>query len=586
MSDRSSPRPKPDSEAFENDIRRMLARRAADVDDGPAAPPLPTVGRDDSRPVRPGRWLTHVLAAAAAVTAIAGLGGLYIAQSRSTTTEAGVPVSWPLSSEAPPTSTTAAPGAPTPAGAILDDVLASIPPGVDPVSGPPVYRGTIGELPEAAVRDYLTRRLPDLSFELVQTDSVEPLVVYRWSVDDPDYRASGSVVVRKEPDGPVVTLATTDGITFSSLERTADRLAAVVLDDDPARGLLAADVTTLDGTIVGDSTATDSTGKPGPPTDFGSAGLAEGAPLSFELTLAPIPVVVRVQRVGGTMLSITELTVEPTAFPLACGDAPPVRIDVGSQLGPLQVGPAPQSSVEPLANQGVWHHPGPVNTIEIRWPADPTRLARLAPDGAPPDQVMGQQSGAGAANGAGPGLSAGYVLAPVEPTNDARAADPCSVVQIAIYGDAAAVEWWHTALQGEWSFGLPLTVADLDPSVGPDGSGGGLQLTDELVVGSDRSDQRPQVPDGACDGLPGAPPQQGTGDGTVSATAETALEAFLAATAATVDPPLPTAGYTEVQIDASTISYVVVGDRSPVVVVDLRLTAAGWIVDHWAASPC
>lgn len=276
----------------------------------------------------------------------------------------------------------------------------------------------------------------------------------------------------------------------------------------------------------------------------------------------------------------------PTGFSQSCGDTPPVQIDVGSQLGPLQDGPAPQASVEPLVNQMVWHHPGPVNAIEIRWPADPERLASMAPDGLPPGEARGQGPLTGAEAGARPGLSAGFVLGTVGPNDPARTTDPCSVVELAIYGEPAAVEWWLTALQGEWSFGLPLTVADLDPAVGPDGSGGGRPTADKLVIGSERSARRPQVPDGACDGRPGAPAHQGTGDGTASATAAAAFEAFVKATAATTDPPLPTTGYTEVLIDDDTISYIVNGDRSPIVVVDLSRTSAGWTVDHWSASPC
>lgn len=586
MSGRPSSGRKPDTDAFEHEIRTMLVRRAADVSEGTGATPLPAIAPADftttRRPLGPGRRPGKVLVAAAAVLVVAGFGAVYVAQSRSATTEAGAPITDTLPPKLSPTDATAAP----PAAIVgLDDVLASIPPGVDPVGGPPIYRGSDRELPEATARDYLARRLPDLPFLLVQVEEMEPLAIYRWSVDESGYQASGSVVVRQEAAGPVVTLATTDGIAVSSLERTADKLAALVLDDDPDHGLLAADVTTLGGAILGDPTTTDGAQRTGP-TGFGSAGIAEGSPLSFEVTLAPVPVVVRIQRVGGTMLSITELVVEPTGFPRSCGDTPPVRIDVGSQLGPLEAGPAPQSSVEPLVNQAVWHYPGPVNTIEVRWPADPTRLALLAPDGLLPDQIPGQGPLTGAANGAEPGLSAGYVLEPVGSADRAGAADPCSVAQIAIYGDPAAVEWWQTALQGELSFGLPLTVADLDPALGPAGSDGAQPAPEQLVIGSDRSTQRPQVPDGACDGLPGAPARQGTGDGTVSATAEATLEAFLAATATTTDPPLPTTGYTEVQIDATTISYVVTGDSSPIVVVDLSHTGAGWTVDRWAASPC
>lgn len=566
---RRTPGADPSTDALETEVRRMLARRAADVSDERNARPLPAVAPADiatgRRPLRPGRWSGPALAAAVVLT-VAGLGALYLNQSRSATTEAGAPTTEPSAPATTP-STVAGAGAPV-AGISLDDVLASIPPGVDPLAGPPVYQGSIGELPEATVRNYLGRRLPDLRFELAETDNAEPVVVYRWSVDESGYQATGSVVVRKDAAGPAVTLATTDGVTVASLERTADKLAVLVLDDSPNRGILAADATTLAGATVGDP------------------AIADGSPLHFELALGPVPVVVRVQREGGTKLSITELAVEPTAFPRLCGDTPPVRIDVGSQLGPLQDGPAPQSSVPALTNQAVWHHPGPENAIEIRWPADPTRLAAMAPEGLMPDVVPGQLPLAGSGNGARPGLSAGYVLAAVERSGSGGTTDPCSVFQIAIYGQLAAVEWWHTALQGELSFGLPLTVADLDPAVGPAGLGDGQPAANELVIGSDRSTQRPQVPAGACDGLPGAPAKEGTGDGTAAATPEAALEAFLAANAATIDPPLPTAGYTEVQIDSSTISYVVGGNSSPTVVVDLSRNSAGWTVDHWSASPC
>lgn len=165
------------------------------------------------------------------------------------------------------------------------------------------------------------------------------------------------------------------------------------------------------------------------------------------------------------------------------------------------------------------------------------------------------------------------------------AADPCSLVQVNVYGEDHVVEWWTNAISGEWGFGLPLSIADLDPAIGPDGSGGEAASSSELVVESISAVERPVVPlAGSCDGLPQAPPQTGSGLDASTAEPREALAALFEA-GVSADPPLPTSGYTEVVVDDTTISYVV-GYDYPLVVVDLSHDGRGWNVEGWSAAAC
>jgi len=87
---------------------------------------------------------------------------------------------------------------------------------------------------------------------------------------------------------------------------------------------------------------------------------------------------------------------------------------------------------------------------------------------------------------------------------------------------------------------------------------------------------------GGCDGLPDDPPRRGQGPGVTFDTPIEALADFLRGT--TIDDrPLPTGGYTEVEIDGITLSYVIAGD-DPIVVVDALRTGEGWTIEGWSAA--
>ncbi len=483
-----------------------------------------------------------------------------------------------------------------PATATLDEVAATLPDGVDLDRGSTLWLdGPDTTDPERAAQDYLADRLPDLATAIELVDVTDRLHLFRWSVLGDDAQdldgIGGWLIVRLDEDRAGVAAATTDRVSLYSASRNGDSLAARVDTefDEP----MFLDVTDLWGTPV------DGAADPDEP-ELGTAGVAVGGDrLEFTATIPPWPVAVRVQHAGGTRLTITEIVLDPADVAPACGSAPPVEVEVGDRLGPRTVGPSGRSSIEPVDGQGVWHHPATEasldTAVEIRWPADPKLVGRF------PLGALGPDTSAVVALGpsiisSDPGWRVTGEHHVVLVLGPGSASDPCALVQLSVLGDPATADWWSTALSGQSSFGLPLSVAgpDLDPLLGPDGQGsdGEPAGSDELVAvvhdGVDPATVPRVAPTGSCDGLPDDPPRRGVGDGSGWATAAEALAAFVAGEGSALEPPLPTTGYDEYRPAGADDArlYVFGFDDVAIVTVDVELGDDGWRVVAWEAAPC
>lgn len=451
----------------------------------------------------------------------------------------------------------------------VDEVISSLQSAVDLWLGPPVSLDWASVTAEEAARYYLDDRLDTVEYHLVEgetlsfgvreeaddtTQMVATLTAFRWVVSEADGDTTGVVVVRADAELPGVVVAVTDGVEVVTAERDLEEVRVEIRDagGDP----LPVEMTT----ILGDPVPAD-----GP--------------------VGPIPIVIRARPAGASPVSVTELALNPIGFPEVCGTEPPVSIEVGDLAGPLEPGPAPGLAHQPaLVNQQVWHHPGPFASLEIRWPADPLALARLTPEEQAERTSFGTGVETTGATGEGPyapGPATAYVAGALDPPGSG----PCRWFQVTVHGDPGTVDWWSTAISGELSFGMPLTIAELDPSLEFDG--GGEPPPDELIVDTQPGAEVPSVPaTGSCDGLPDAPPRTGPGPGTYWATPAGALEDLLTV-APTPDVPLPTLGYTEYPIDESNVSFAVSSHHGgALVTVTVQHEVQGWTVTQWAAAAC
>lgn len=161
--------------------------------------------------------------------------------------------------------------------------------------------------------------------------------------------------------------------------------------------------------------------------------------------------------------------------------------------------------------------------------------------------------------------------------------DPCEIVQLSIYGQRAAANWWATAFAGEWSFGFPLSVADLDPTAPTEEE---PPIATELIIASETASERPIVPlTGSCDGLPDAPPHTGPGPALAGTIPDDLLAGFLE-TFSHPEVNLPATGYTEVTIDDTRISWVIGYEDIALIVIDAVRTGQEWTIEQWSTSAC
>jgi hypothetical protein len=295
-----------DMESFEDEVRAMLSRRAADVDGSTASEPVtaPRV-RSLSEPAgrRPRRMLLTV-AAVVALVAVVGVGLIFRDDDRSVEIDSVAPTTTPQ----------------------------ELPAWFDPSTATAVY-DTAYDDPQAAAEDYLRARFPDFPVPDVAIASLavrDDLATARWGVQeqdppgpDPSYR--GEILLRLVDASWDVVASTTEGVHLSGVQRRDRLLAGEVTSE--GIDMLALDVLGLDGEPVADAPEPD--GYPGAQYRFGTAGVSDTGPNSagiavpVNIEVGDSPVIVRAQHVGGTLLSVAEVVFpgpgsEPTPEQIAC----------------------------------------------------------------------------------------------------------------------------------------------------------------------------------------------------------------------------------------------------------------------------
>ena len=189
---------------------------------------------------------------------------------------------------------------------VVDALLSSLPDGFDLLGATPIFSGQ-GSAAEVAL-GYLADRLPDSSSLGVRLDSVEPAAEWllaRWVWGDPDGESgSGYLILFEDDHGVDVLAATTDGVDLSGLSLQDGRLRGSVVTGIP--GTLGADVVNNDGQPVSGSPYPDGFI---PEADYrwGTAGSSDSGSLTLDIGPISGPVAVRINLVGGTLLSISEL---------------------------------------------------------------------------------------------------------------------------------------------------------------------------------------------------------------------------------------------------------------------------------------
>jgi hypothetical protein len=188
----------------------------------------------------------------------------------------------------------------------LGSILEQLPDGFDLDQATPVFAVDAG-LEEAALRYLETRHLLDnVGISRVVEQDNYTMVQWAWGrlLDETELEQgeSGWLVMRPAGTGYEVLAATTDGIDLSDVIQTSTGhiIGGVISNTDQHLGV---DVLNLDGTPV--ASAPNPEGMPDADFLWGTA--ASGTPpLGFDVQVSGA-VLLRVNRVGGTLLSISEI---------------------------------------------------------------------------------------------------------------------------------------------------------------------------------------------------------------------------------------------------------------------------------------
>lgn len=180
-----------------------------------------------------------------------------------------------------------------------------MPAAVDYQTGEPVFRapGSVDEVAESYLRD----RFPDYPAPGVE---LEPAftrgrdAVVTWSTGDSGGTlASGSLWLRRFDEAWAVMAAMTNDVDISALEVGEGRVRGRVTTENI--NSLFADVFQPDGTPAAGSPRPE--GQPNAAYRFGTAGGPGRGSLDIDVPVEPGSAVVRVNLVGGTILSISEV---------------------------------------------------------------------------------------------------------------------------------------------------------------------------------------------------------------------------------------------------------------------------------------
>ena len=176
-----------------------------------------------------------------------------------------------------------------------------------PSTSQPIF--TAPGSPEDVAFAYLRDRFPDYGNPGVELDDVKKRgrrFYARWSTSDSGGQiAAGTIALREHGDGYAVVAATTDGVDLAGLEVADGRVRGRITTDNI--NSLYADVFQPDGTPAAGSPRPE--GQPGAAYRFGTAGGPADKTLDIDVPVDPGSAVVRVNLVGGTILSISEVRV-------------------------------------------------------------------------------------------------------------------------------------------------------------------------------------------------------------------------------------------------------------------------------------
>lgn len=192
---------------------------------------------------------------------------------------------------------------------LLGSIVDLLPDGFDPGQAVPLFiqEGT----PEEIATEYLETRLPIVGAGVARVEEQDGFTLVQWAwgrLLDPEYQDTeddgykGWLVLRPRLRGFEVVAATADGVDLSDLS-LSDGAVEGVVDSDPVE-IVGADVLTLDGVPVESAPHPDGF-NPDAATLWGTAG-ASNPPLRLDVPVSE-PVIIRVNQVGGTFLSISEV---------------------------------------------------------------------------------------------------------------------------------------------------------------------------------------------------------------------------------------------------------------------------------------
>jgi hypothetical protein len=194
----------------------------------------------------------------------------------------------------------------------LDGLLSVLPEGFELDSATPIFSGT-GDPNEVATR-YLEDRFPDalsLGVGVESSSASSSWLLLRWAWSSIEESGAAGYLVLLEHDGVVdVLAATTDGVDLSGLGLVDGRLSGTIATTNTVGGL-GADVLDINGQPVAGSPYPEGV-SPDSAFRWGTAGYSDQGPLAIDISPITEPVTVRVNLVGGTLLSISEVGFSPT----------------------------------------------------------------------------------------------------------------------------------------------------------------------------------------------------------------------------------------------------------------------------------
>ena len=266
-------------------VRHTLAAvaSATPIDPAASAPPPqpPPPARTNSR-----RTARALIAAAASIALV--LGAVALVANDNNDDDDRVKVAPPAA--APTTST-------QPTG---------LPEGFDVATAAPVF--SADGAPDAVVNAYLSSRFTDYpqpSLSVRRVDQSAERVTFSWTTgrgaDDP----RGVILLRRSAARWAVVVATTDGVDLGDVGYDGTRMRGIVRTTNT--NSMFADVLTPSGKPVRERAGRRGFGG----SSFGTAGGPVDGSLELDVTATFQPVILRVQLVGGTTLSISEVRFDP-----------------------------------------------------------------------------------------------------------------------------------------------------------------------------------------------------------------------------------------------------------------------------------